>query len=45
MFSLPQGRTRSEQLDAYTDEIMTTIASMLPEDYRGVYRDHPLLAQ
>lgn len=44
MLRLPPGRARSAQLEAYTDEIMTTLASMLPEDYRGVYRDHPLLA-
>jgi 1-acyl-sn-glycerol-3-phosphate acyltransferase len=45
MFHLPEGHARSAELDAYTDDIMTTLASMLPEDYRGVYKDHPLLAQ
>lgn len=45
MIRLPEGRARPGELDAYTDDIMTTMAGMLPEDYRGVYRDHPLLAQ
>lgn len=44
-FRLPEGHARSQQLEAYTDEIMTTLASMLPERYWGVYRDHPLLEQ
>ncbi|MBN1311739.1 MAG: 1-acyl-sn-glycerol-3-phosphate acyltransferase [Anaerolineae bacterium] len=44
-FYLPQGRARAEELDAYTDDIMTTMASMLPESYRGVYSDHALLAK
>ncbi len=44
-FRLPVGRARSAQLDGYTDEIMTTLAAMLPEGYRGVYRDHPLVAR
>jgi 1-acyl-sn-glycerol-3-phosphate acyltransferase len=42
-FHLPEGRARSEDLDRYTDEIMTTLAAMLPEAYRGVYKDHPRL--
>jgi 1-acyl-sn-glycerol-3-phosphate acyltransferase len=42
---LPEGHARSGDLDAYTDDVMTTMASMLPDEYRGVYRDHPLLAQ
>jgi len=44
-FHLPEGRARTRQLDAYTDEIMTTMAALLPEAYRGVYRDHPLLRE
>ena len=43
MMRLPPGRARAEDLARYTDEIMTTLASLLPEGYRGVYRDHPLL--
>lgn len=42
-FRLPAGRARPEELDTYTEEIMTTLAAMLPPEYRGVYRDHPLL--
>lgn len=45
MIRLPEGHARSKELDAYTDDIVTTMASMLPEDYRGVYSEHPLLAQ
>jgi 1-acyl-sn-glycerol-3-phosphate acyltransferase len=44
-FRLPAGHAGSEELARYTDEIMATLASMLPEAYRGVYRDHPLLRQ
>src|SRR5574341_404305 len=42
---LPHGRARSAELDRLTDEIMVTLAAMLPEQYRGVYRDHPLLVK
>jgi hypothetical protein len=28
-----------------TDEIMCQIASRLPENYRGVYADHPRLKE
>jgi 1-acyl-sn-glycerol-3-phosphate acyltransferase len=42
---LPPGRARTEELDAYTDQIMVTMASMLPEKYRGFYADHPLLKE
>lgn len=45
MFHLPQGHARSKELDTYTDDIMITMASMLPEDYRGVYSNHPLLEE
>lgn len=44
-FRLPDGRARTAELEAYTDEIMTTLAAMLPARYRGVYSDHPLLKQ
>ena len=40
-FSLPEGRVRGEELEQCTDEIMCSIAAMLPEAYRGVYADHP----
>ena len=42
---LPEGRANSEALEAYTDQIMVTLASMLPEAYRGVYADHPLFQE
>jgi 1-acyl-sn-glycerol-3-phosphate acyltransferase len=42
---LPEGRADSKQLDAFTDQIMVTLAAMLPEEYRGVYADHPLLKE
>jgi 1-acyl-sn-glycerol-3-phosphate acyltransferase len=44
-FRLPSGRASSADLDRYTDEIMCTLAAMLPEQYRGVYADHPLTGQ
>jgi 1-acyl-sn-glycerol-3-phosphate acyltransferase len=36
---LPEGRANMAQLEAYTDQIMLTIARMMPEHYRGVYRE------
>lgn len=39
----PNSRIRSQDLDAYTDLIMLELARMLPEQYRGVYRDDPRL--
>ncbi len=41
----PAGRARTAELEARTDEIMATLASLLPEAYRGVYSDHPLVQQ
>jgi 1-acyl-sn-glycerol-3-phosphate acyltransferase len=43
-FVLPgDGRAKGARLDALTDEIMCTLAALLPPEYRGVYADHPLL--
>jgi 1-acyl-sn-glycerol-3-phosphate acyltransferase len=43
-FHLPaEGRAKGEKLEEYTDLIMCHIAALLPPEYRGVYRDHPLL--
>jgi 1-acyl-sn-glycerol-3-phosphate acyltransferase len=36
---LPDGRANPAQLEEYTDQLMLTMAHMLPPDYRGVYRD------
>ena len=38
-FPLPEGRANTEQLEAYTDQVMLKIAAMLPPKYRGVYAD------
>lgn len=39
---LPVDRNnREEELTRNTDEIMCRIASMLPEEFRGFYKDHP----
>jgi len=40
-FRLPAGaeRARTAELHGYTDELMMTLARMLPEKYRGVYAD------
>lgn len=44
-FRLPgDGRARSRELEAYTDQIMCRIAALLPPEYRGVYADHPGLS-
>lgn len=46
-FILPpvKGVDRDESLQQYTDEIMCQIAALLPEQYRGVYADHPRLQE
>ncbi|MCI0520276.1 MAG: 1-acyl-sn-glycerol-3-phosphate acyltransferase [Chloroflexi bacterium] len=46
-FTLPalERERRDEMLRSNTDEIMCRIAAMLPEKYRGVYHDHPRLAE
>jgi 1-acyl-sn-glycerol-3-phosphate acyltransferase len=36
---------REQALQTYTDEIMCRIAALLPEEYRGVYADHPRLKE
>jgi 1-acyl-sn-glycerol-3-phosphate acyltransferase len=36
---------RDEFFKKYTDEIMTQIAALLPKQYRGVYEDHPRVAE
>lgn len=41
---LERGR-RVEQLQAGIDEIMCRIAVLLPEEYRGVYAEHPRLRE
>ena len=38
-FQLPEGRANTEQLEAYTDQVMLKIAAMLPPQYRGVYAE------
>jgi 1-acyl-sn-glycerol-3-phosphate acyltransferase len=36
---------RDEMLKKYTDELMCRIAALLPERYRGFYRNHPRLQE
>ena len=36
---------RAEMLQRYTEEIMCRIAVLLPDKYRGFYRDHPRLQE
>jgi 1-acyl-sn-glycerol-3-phosphate acyltransferase len=38
-------KDRDAMLQKYTDEIMCQIAALLPEQYRGVYADHPRLKE
>lgn len=42
--ALPR-ENRDEVLKQYTDEIMSHIAALLPENYRGVYANHPRLRE
>lgn len=45
-FTLPgAGRAKSAELEAHTARLMCHIAALLPPAYRGVYADHPLLAE
>lgn len=46
-FTLPAlpRENRDEVLRQYTDEIMSHIAALLPEKYRGVYANHPRLQE
>lgn len=46
-FTLPPlpRANRDEVLKQYTDEIMCRIAAILPEQYRGFYKDHPRLKE
>jgi 1-acyl-sn-glycerol-3-phosphate acyltransferase len=42
---IPNGKGREQAMRAATDELMCRIAVMLPESYRGVYADHPRVAE
>ncbi len=43
-FKLPgNGRARAPELEKYTEQIMISLAKMLPEQYHGFYAGHPLL--
>lgn len=46
-FKLPEvpKENRDEYFQQQTDEIMLRIAALLPKEYRGVYENHPRLAQ
>ncbi len=44
-YRLPEGRAKGPELAEYTERIMCALAALLPEEYRGVYRDHPLIAE
>ena len=41
----PDSSQRAAALRRDTDEVMCRIAAMLPPEYRGVYRDHPRVAE
>jgi 1-acyl-sn-glycerol-3-phosphate acyltransferase len=45
MIEIPKGKGREEAMQTATDEIMCRIGAMLPESYRGVYKDHPRLKE
>jgi 1-acyl-sn-glycerol-3-phosphate acyltransferase len=42
---VPKGLGREQAMREATNEIMCRIAVMLPESYRGFYRDHPRLLE
>lgn len=39
--TFPKGKARTAELEEYTKEIMVSLARLLPEEYRGIYKDHP----
>lgn len=41
MVEIPKGKRREEAMRRATDEIMCQIAALLPEGYRGYYKDFP----
>jgi 1-acyl-sn-glycerol-3-phosphate acyltransferase len=42
---IQQGKGREEAMRQATDEIMCRIGALLPENYRGVYANHPRLKE
>ena len=42
---IPPGKGREQAMRAATEEIMCRIGALLPENYRGVYADHPRLKE
>ncbi len=44
-YRLPEGRAKGDMLKEYTDRIMCAIAALLPEQYHGVYKDHPFIEE
>ena len=45
IFPEPPRHEREAKLEEYTTEIMCRIAALLPEEYRGVYAEHPRLKE
>jgi len=42
---IPKGKQREQAMRTATDEIMCRIGALLPESYRGFYKDHPRLKE
>jgi 1-acyl-sn-glycerol-3-phosphate acyltransferase len=42
---IPKGNGREQAMRSATDEIMCQIGALLPESYRGFYKDHPRLKE
>jgi len=42
---IPKGRGREQAMRSATDGIMCRIGALLPESYRGFYKDHPRLKE
>lgn len=45
LIEIPKGTGREQAMRDATDEIMCRIAAMLPESYRGFYKDYPRVAE
>lgn len=44
-FRLPAGRAKGDDLAVHTEQIMCSIAALLPEQYHGVYANNPRIAE
>ena len=44
-FRLPEGRAKGPELEEYTEQIMCSIAALMPEQYHGFYAGNPKIEE